>query len=581
MTLITDLPLLPSYTGAEEFVVQSGATEYKVIGSTITASVASDLAAYILANDTAVAANTTGKLNLAGGTMTGFITLHADPTLAFHPVTKQYQDTALANKVDATGGVLDATATGVTAVSTVENTTIATTEYVADKIEYEVLKKTLVSSTPVTLAYADRGTLFVEHTITAPVIINLPQISALNPNEERTEYYVVDSGINAETNNITINAFAGDTINGSSFLTIASNGASVVLATRGSNAWFIKDKVVAASTGTAGSIEIATGAETLALSSATLAVTPETLGDFADNRLYKYSQIGTSTKNIVEADAGSVYYVTYTNTGTVAITLPDPGTLSAAGRFAVEIWDAATAGTNGITITPAAGTIDGNASLSISNDKAGLKIFTDGTNYFTVANTERATSAIGTSLTSYLPLAGGTMTGSINMGIQTITDGILSQYFGGGTWTLQGSTSLFTFLESISAISMTAGGFQGRLDMGNITANRVWQMPDTGGTIGLKETVTIYNVGAGAIPITDTRVNYTSLGPTEALTLADGIIGQKLKIVHVVDGGSGILTPTTLLGYTTITFNDVGDSVDLEFGTGGWAIMSAFNSVIA
>lgn len=40
------------------------------------------------------------KLPLAGGTMTGFITLHADPDAAMKAVTKQYADNALALKAN-------------------------------------------------------------------------------------------------------------------------------------------------------------------------------------------------------------------------------------------------------------------------------------------------------------------------------------------------------------------------------------------------------------------------------------------------------------------------------------------------
>lgn len=40
-----------------------------------------------------------GKLNLSGGTMTGFLTLSADPTNALHAATKQYVDAAITNGI--------------------------------------------------------------------------------------------------------------------------------------------------------------------------------------------------------------------------------------------------------------------------------------------------------------------------------------------------------------------------------------------------------------------------------------------------------------------------------------------------
>lgn len=79
--------------------------------------------------------------------------------------------------------------------------------------------------------------------------------------------------------------------------------------------------------------------------------------------------------------------------------------------------------------------------------------------------------------------------------------------------------------------------------------------------------------GAGAVNLTTTSTHYTSTGGAQALTLANGTAGQFKRIVHSVDGGSGVLTPTSAIGYTTITFTNVGDSVDLEYTAAGWAIV--------
>ncbi len=78
--------------------------------------------------------------------------------------------------------------------------------------------------------------------------------------------------------------------------------------------------------------------------------------------------------------------------------------------------------------------------------------------------------------------------------------------------------------------------------------------------------------GPGAIPITSRSVDVTTTG-ADAMTLADGAVGQLLNITLVVDGGNMVLTPANALGYTTITFADAGDSVQLEFKSGGWALI--------
>lgn len=86
--------------------------------------------------------------------------------------------------------------------------------------------------------------------------------------------------------------------------------------------------------------------------------------------------------------------------------------------------------------------------------------------------------------------------------------------------------------------------------------------------------------GAGAINITTKRTDITTTA-ADAYTLANGAVGQIKKIVMVADGGDATITPTTLLGHTTITLNAVGDSVVLQYGTGGWAVIGGHSYVLA
>ena len=89
--------------------------------------------------------------------------------------------------------------------------------------------------------------------------------------------------------------------------------------------------------------------------------------------------------------------------------------------------------------------------------------------------------------------------------------------------------------------------------------------------------------GAGAVDVTSQVTLYTSTGASEALTLANGTAGQIKTIVHIVDGGSGILTPTTLLGGSTITFAAAGDTVTLYYvnDTYGWSVIGQNGVTIA
>jgi hypothetical protein len=121
-------------------------------------------------------------------------------------------------------------------------------------------------------------------------------------------------------------------------------------------------------------------------------------------------------------------------------------------------------------------------------------------------------------------------------------------------------------------------GFQGDVD-GNITGNVTGDVTGTltGIVIGSVQSLS----GAGAVNVTTATTKLTTTGSAQALTLADGTNGQLKSIVHAVDGGSAVLTPTTKTGFTTITFTNVGDSALLQyFTTQGWMIV-ALNGAVA
>ena len=87
--------------------------------------------------------------------------------------------------------------------------------------------------------------------------------------------------------------------------------------------------------------------------------------------------------------------------------------------------------------------------------------------------------------------------------------------------------------------------------------------------------------GAGAVDITNAYTNLTTTGASQALTLADGTLGEIKVIAHAVDGGSAVLTPTTKIGFSTITFTAVGDTATLVYTSAGWAIIGSRGVTIA
>jgi hypothetical protein len=77
--------------------------------------------------------------------------------------------------------------------------------------------------------------------------------------------------------------------------------------------------------------------------------------------------------------------------------------------------------------------------------------------------------------------------------------------------------------------------------------------------------------GAGAVTTDQTLTNFTSDGAAQALTLADGgTIGQIKVVTHVVDGGSGVLTPANFVDGSTITFTGAAESWTGMWTAAGW-----------
>jgi len=67
-------------------------------------------------------------------------------------------------------------------------------------------------------------------------------------------------------------------------------------------------------------------------------------------------------------------------------------------------------------------------------------------------------------------------------------------------------------------------------------------------------------------------------------TLPDGSANGQLKVIFAASNPTTpvTVTPTTALGYTSITFNNEGDSATLTWRNGwGWVVLSSFRSSIS
>ncbi len=127
-----------------------------------------------------------------------------------------------------------------------------------------------------------------------------------------------------------------------------------------------------------------------------------------------------------------------------------------------------------------------------------------------------------------------------------------------------------TFTGPVTSLNGFIGAITGNVT-GNITGNV------TGDIFASIQSLS----GAGAVNLTDMMTSLTTTGASQALTLANGAVGQVKIITHTVDGGSAVLTPTTAIGFTTITFTAVGDTASLIYTAAGWAITGSRGVTIA
>ena len=83
------------------------------------------------------------------------------------------------------------------------------------------------------------------------------------------------------------------------------------------------------------------------------------------------------------------------------------------------------------------------------------------------------------------------------------------------------------------------------------------------------------------VNLTDTVTLLVTTGGSQAFSLADGVEGQ-IKIISMkTDGGSGIVTPANFVNGTTITFDDVEDTVTLLYQSTGWVALARQNAVFS
>lgn len=84
----------------------------------------------------------------------------------------------------------------------------------------------------------------------------------------------------------------------------------------------------------------------------------------------------------------------------------------------------------------------------------------------------------------------------------------------------------------------------------------------------------VENVTGGGALSTTTVVSFISTTGVESYSLADGVEGQEKIIIMKADGGNATVTPTNLVGFTSVRLTGVDNSFHLIYGSTGWNIIA-------
>lgn len=160
--------------------------------------------------------------------------------------------------------------------------------------------------------------------------------------------------------------------------------------------------------------------------------------------------------------------------------------------------------------------------------------------------------------------ASGTINGGANLVINTNKGTAWLVKDGATTWVAWGSTALST---------VAAGGdLTGNYPNPTIGANKVDETKLAATIASAPQALS----GAGAINVTARTTLFTSTGAAQALSLADGTrVGQRKTVIHTVDGGSGVITPTSPGNFATVTLTNRWEWVEFEWSGTVWNVVGA------
>lgn len=555
MTLISDLPLKTA-ADTDIFLIDQLGDDGKVTRADIVAGVAADIAAETATRTAEVATLTADKLDLAGGTMTGILTLSGAPTSNLHAVTKLYADSLITGKADLASPIFTGAPEAPTAAIATKSGQLASTEFTHNLLEGTVYNRTDIVSGVHTLLESETG--YINVNFNGTVNITLPEISTLiNPTKVR--YVVKDTGFfaNTTTRVISLLRSGADTIeNGDIVSTITTPGETLTLTNDGVSQWFIDGVDTIATDVVPGISRLATSAEALALVDDTVAITPAKLAEVLDNRAFQTVEVGSAAQALTESDTGTIF-VTYSATGATAITLPSVGSLVDPIKVRYEIVDAAdNASTNNITISATAGNIDGQTSAVISSNGASLVIYNDGSEWRTKGNTQKAVEEAVAEVTASPPspslastLGVGNTTGGTNL-VMTSGD-VISAGLSNKSINLDSSGALalgssganqtevlidgnlmslgYNNASAYSGIRLTnVSANAGTLTALALTATRTWNLPDESGTL-------LTSATTAGLTTTTINIGDWNMDTIDDINIAHGLSATEWKTIRTIN----------------------------------------------
>jgi len=294
-----------------------------------------------------------------------------------------------------------------------------------------------------------------------------------------------------------------------------------------------------------------------------------------DNFVEVYTKLGDGTT--LTADTVTLLTASQTLTNKTLTSPTITGTGAIAGVFTGNVTgNADTATALAAAVNIAGKSFDGSAAITIASTD-----LSDSASLVTAASTTTFTNKTLTA-----PIVGGDITtASGNLSVDTATQ--IVEIKGDGS-SVEGQIKLNCHANShgqtikpqphsaaVTNTSLLPAGASSTL-VSKVSADIL-----TNKTLADLKTSVQTLSGAGAIDVV-TGVTEVTTTAADALTLADGVVGQIKIIVMKADGGDGTITPATFAGGTTITMNDVGDSVMLTYATTiGWVIIANNGCTVA